>query len=111
MNQAAGARDLCFAEVRTIMQGICPMGAKQTEEFLAIFRKALEVSPGATEEELTADFPDFLCVMKAVIQTNFGQVRKKFGFPASSPTTPKAARPTLTSKKTLAELARATIKE
>jgi len=100
-----GAKELPFGEVRAIMQGLCPMGAKQTEEFLAMFRNTLKVSPDATEEQLTADFPDFLRVMKEVIDTNFAQVRKKFGFSsgvshskAQSPPSPRHA--ILTSKKT-----------
>lgn len=84
MSQGEGAKDLPFADVRTILQGICPMGAKQTEELAERCRKVLKVAPDAAEERLTLDFPDFLRLMREVIDTNFAQIRKKFGFNATS---------------------------
>jgi len=85
MTKSCGLRELSFPDVRAIMQRICPMGTKQTEELVIICAEILksEIPDSGLEEgqkHLLLDFPDFLRLMKKVMDNNFAQVRERFGF-------------------------------
>jgi hypothetical protein len=96
-----GSRELHFNGIKDIMMRVCPMGSKQTEDFLVI---CIDTVKGAKHGEATGhhhhhshhgprrislsdiedkdlffDFPDFLRLMKQVIDSNFASVQERFG--------------------------------
>jgi Ca2+-binding EF-hand superfamily protein len=91
VKQACGLRELPFGEVKAIMSGICPMGAKHTEEFQVILRQIVKCPLGREDQpdkDLNVDFPDFIRLMRQIINSNFGQVQGRFGLKAPSNSSP-----------------------
>jgi len=97
VEQAAGGRELDCDGVKSIMEGICPMGAYNSDKLMLMFRQCVRTQKQAgfqsnsSFEPVALDFPDFLRLMKQVIDTNFGNVREKFGyamFAGASPARP-----------------------
>jgi len=90
VGQAGGERELDEDGLKIIMEGICPMGANNTQKLMVMFKQCLRsqadskskssVASKSAVVDLKVDFPDFLRLMKQVIDTNFGNVREKFGY-------------------------------
>jgi calmodulin len=86
-NEVNEFRDLFLASCKTDSQGlitldelidlisaICPMGEKNLKELTAIFTKI--ASRSAIDDD-SADFPEFLRLMRKLLDDNFGQIRER----------------------------------
>lgn len=78
IKQSEGEKVLDFEGTKQLMQGVCPMGAKLTDALREIFQ---EVVGG---DSFALDFPDFLRLMKKVIDGDFAHVQERYGFRSSS---------------------------
>lgn len=61
----------------TMMETICPLGAKNAAEFTSIFREIVQrriVEEGAEE---MANFADYLTLMKRLVDCNFAQINER----------------------------------
>merc|ERR1712014_442461 len=82
VREANGAQEVSLAGMKSIMNGICPMGAKHSDRFCVIFAQVMGNRNEHVQDSLRkdVDFPDFLRMMRKVIDTDFADVQERFGF-------------------------------
>lgn len=70
-----------FESCRSMIHAITPLGDNLTHQLKRIFdiqtRKKVQNGRGNTDE---ADFPEFLLLMKQLLDMNFAKLREKIGF-------------------------------
>eukprot|EP00441_Pelagodinium_beii_P043394 CAMPEP_0197627016 /NCGR_PEP_ID=MMETSP1338-20131121/5749_1 /TAXON_ID=43686 ORGANISM="Pelagodinium beii, Strain RCC1491" /NCGR_SAMPLE_ID=MMETSP1338 /ASSEMBLY_ACC=CAM_ASM_000754 /LENGTH=1038 /DNA_ID=CAMNT_0043197627 /DNA_START=1 /DNA_END=3117 /DNA_ORIENTATION=- len=69
--------ELSFQEFKTMVDGITPLGDALTQELEKIFYEVTDRSLGVDGNADEADFPEFLWLMKELLQRNFAGIKEK----------------------------------
>jgi len=81
----AGCEWLSLEDVKIMMAAVCPMGAKNSQDLENIFLHVKERANKLSESSNAGiEFPDFLRLMRKLIDTNWAGLRDKFFEPGTN---------------------------
>lgn len=73
-----GCEWLSFEDVRGMMAAVCPMGARNSQELEHVYREVRDGTSKSGLMGLGIEFPEFLRLMRKLIDSNFGEIRDRF---------------------------------
>jgi len=76
---ASGSTELDFDKVREMMEGIVPMGARNIDILKRKFLQVANRDEGVHGESEMLDFPEFLWLMRALLNMNFANMAGELG--------------------------------
>merc|ERR1711920_914960 len=74
-----GKEELGFEDVKKLLECIVPMGAKNVEQLQKEYLTLAVRQEGVMGEEELLDFPEFLWLMRALLDTNFANMTDRAG--------------------------------
>eukprot|EP00440_Ansanella_granifera_P051785 gb/GFBE01056144.1/.p1 GENE.gb/GFBE01056144.1/~~gb/GFBE01056144.1/.p1 ORF type:complete len:1182 (+),score=250.71 gb/GFBE01056144.1/:1-3546(+) len=74
LDRTGGKAGIPFQVFKDLISPVCPMGAKNSQDILNLWN---DIIPAVRNEIADADFPDFLAVMRRVLDTDFGDVHER----------------------------------